>query len=268
MTPNAVKTFFRIWQPRQNEVLFILFKDGRHVYCDVNELSFEVHLYALCIKDKFSGHYSDMHPYDSIEEVAVGVRNTGESPLSAIPDWFEEKVNAYKSTKEEKNMPVEERNVKFMLEEFDTDELKKEVERREREERVKIASTAMDNLRIIRSNLKDLESKIINTNNGQYHTNDADSLYNTALLTGYIDAMRRYIAYYETERERHLALVKAINNPKEKGDCITYDSIHIHTRATTVKHGITGEETEAIEFYSTQFENENVMWRVVLSRKA
>lgn len=126
-----IKLFFNVWCPKTNDVLFILFKDGTRNYYEVEYNKIEAHEVCLYIED-VDGCY-DKIAYAAIEDCAIGIKNPGESALSAIPEWFEERINEYnKKLKEDITMP--ERNVQELLEEFDTEELVEEVKRRKEDE--------------------------------------------------------------------------------------------------------------------------------------
>ena len=90
---KEIKLFFNSWCPQSNEVLFILFKDGTRNYYDLRHHNIKAHTVCLYIED-VEGRYVKI-AFAAIEDWAVGVRNPGESALSAIPDWFEERINNY-----------------------------------------------------------------------------------------------------------------------------------------------------------------------------
>lgn len=99
-----IKLFFSIWCPHDNDVLFILFKDGSHNYYDVTGHKVEPYTNSLRIISPVFGHYEEI-PYANIEDWAVGRKNPDESALSAIPEWFEERIDEYtRKLKEEQRM--------------------------------------------------------------------------------------------------------------------------------------------------------------------
>lgn len=109
---KEIKTFFKVWCPRANEVLFILFKDGAHTYYDLRHHDIEAHEVCLYIEDVVGR--CEKIPYTDIEDCAVGVRNPSESALAAIPNWFENRIAEYTDKlKEVKNM--EENGIYIML---------------------------------------------------------------------------------------------------------------------------------------------------------
>jgi len=100
---KAIEAFFKVWRPRNDDVLFILFKDGTRDYYNVHYriiIGRDTYLY---IEDIWG---NTMHiPYTDIEDYAVGTKKPGESALAAIPEWFEDRIDKYtEKLKEEKNM--------------------------------------------------------------------------------------------------------------------------------------------------------------------
>ena len=99
-----IKLFFNVWCPHDNDVLFILLKDSRHNYYDVTGHKVEPYTNSLRIISPVFEHYEEI-PYADIEDWAVGIKNPGESALSAIPEWFEERIDEYtRKLKEEQRM--------------------------------------------------------------------------------------------------------------------------------------------------------------------
>lgn len=100
---DEIKTFFEDWCPRNNEVLFILFKDGTHDYYNVHYHIIVGGNAYLYIEDIWG---NTMHiPYTDIEDYAVGTKIPGESALAAIPEWFEDRIDKYtEKIKEEQKM--------------------------------------------------------------------------------------------------------------------------------------------------------------------
>lgn len=100
---EEIKLFFKVWCPRNDEVLFILFKDGTHDYYNVHYHIIVGRNAYLYIEDIWG---NTMHiPYTDIEDYAVGTKKPGESALSAIPEWFEDRIDEYtEKLKEKKKM--------------------------------------------------------------------------------------------------------------------------------------------------------------------
>lgn len=80
-----------------SNVLFILFKDGTHKYYDLSDLRVKIGKESIgfYIDDAFLICCLDKIMYSDIEDWAVGVKNPGESALSAIPNWFEDRINEF-----------------------------------------------------------------------------------------------------------------------------------------------------------------------------
>lgn len=100
---EEIKLLFKDWCPRNDEVLFILFKDGTHDFYNVRHHIIVARNNYLYIENIWG---NTIHiPYTDIEDYAVGIKNPGESALAAIPEWFEDRIDEYtEKLKEEKKM--------------------------------------------------------------------------------------------------------------------------------------------------------------------
>lgn len=87
-----------------NNVLFILFKDGRHIYYDLTDVRLKIgkESIGLYINNDLICYCRGKIAYKDIEDWAVGVKNPGESALSAIPNWFEDRVNEFTNKMKDK----------------------------------------------------------------------------------------------------------------------------------------------------------------------